>query len=55
MPVMPMILRGLENLLPIQKVLYIMKDSSREARLHNVEPFGLMCDPVRPNGEGELC
>ena len=42
-PVLPMVMRGLP--VPMLKVLYIVKDASREAQRLGV-PFGKICDPL---------
>lgn len=42
-PVLPMVMRGLT--VPSAKRLYIVTDTAREARLHNI-PFGKIRDPV---------
>lgn len=49
-PVLPMVMRGMQ--VPMQKLLYIAKDSTREAERLGI-PYGKMSDPV---GEGaERC
>jgi len=47
-PVLPMVMRGLP--VPMQKVLYIVKDASREAQRLGV-PFGKICDPLGKGAE----
>lgn len=42
-PVMPMVMRGMQ--VPRSKLKYIVRDASREARLHGI-PFGKIADPV---------
>ncbi|NNC77753.1 MAG: 2-hydroxychromene-2-carboxylate isomerase [Woeseiaceae bacterium] len=42
-PVLPMVMRGMR--VPKAKLLYIVRDASREARRNDV-PFGRMADPV---------
>lgn len=42
-PVLPMVMRGME--VPKSKLIYIVKDASREARRHGL-PFGKFADPV---------
>lgn len=47
-PVLPMVMRGMS--VPKQKLLYIIKDASREAERLGV-PFGRFSDPVGPGTE----
>ena len=47
-PVLPMVMRGLS--VPTSKILYIVKDASREAIRRKV-PFGKIADPVGPGAE----
>ncbi len=47
-PVLPMVMRGLS--VPRQKILYIVKDASREAQRLGI-PFGKICDPLGDGAE----
>lgn len=47
-PVLPMVMRGLP--VPRQKILYIVKDASREAERLGI-PFGNVCDPLGTGAE----
>jgi len=50
-PVLPMVMRGLQ--MPRAKLLYIVKDSAREAARRGVS-FGRISDPVGPGAERSL-
>lgn len=50
-PVLPMVMRGMQ--VPKQKLLYIVKDTTREAERLGI-PFGKIADPVGPGVERTL-
>ncbi len=47
-PVLPMVMRGMQ--VPMQKILYIVMDTAREARRRGI-PYGRIADPVGPGVE----